>query len=200
MKPILRLVELTDIDHIVDCTFWIDHLHRPFINPYDNYSSLLSAGFKPIKPYGISTDELIEGDKYYSDITKNVRIATMEDVKTWRHTRAKGFPHTWFKVVILPEQFNYQKIVDLGLKDGDEFEVKTARYYNLDYPTQVEDVIDTHNKTGKVSISKPQPVLYTEEEVYNLINKFYKRLALEGQEYFAISKDRIDWFNQNKKK
>jgi hypothetical protein len=143
--------------------------------------------YKLVKPYGIS-DEDIKGG-FFLDTTTQYK-GVYEFMEYGLTGNAKGYiidtqgglhnPKYCFNLAILPEQFNYQDIVDLGLKDGDEFDVKPRK------PNGV-------NIWLPLSITKPLPVTYTEEEVYALCKKVYWLSDLSEGAFDS-------WFNIYKKK
>jgi hypothetical protein len=156
---------------------------------------------KVVKPYGIS-DEAIKSEDYrYSSIQNNVNLANPVDIQIGYYIERND---VYKKVNILPEQFNYQEIVDLGLKDGDEFEVDITYYADsTPFKSEVErtDYIykenASHSCWEKISITKPTPVTYTEEEVCDLICDALDDIAglkLSNEDFKTL------WFNLNKKK
>jgi hypothetical protein len=147
-----------------------------------------------ITPYGVSDEEITVGDKYYCAVWESLKTATMDDVKAWRGAREKNIPHVWFKVSILPEQFDYQAIVDLGLRDGDEFNVMTTERYDYTF-------FDSEN--GKVVITKPTPVTYTEEdmeEAFKAGTSFGIYIGRYDDDDIKKAPNFKEWFDLNKKK
>jgi hypothetical protein len=171
----------------------------------DQLPVLKRVGFNAVLPYGISNEKIKEGDWVIETLNNNL-LAQYNPQSL--NQRSMGL----LKVNILPEQFNYQDIIDLGLKDGDEFEVdgteiccacgNPTENHNYRHPVIKREMRSLY-KDGKVSITKPTPVTYTEEEVFTLFEK-------HSLEYFHFLKDRFEkqkpeetlkeWFNLNKKK
>jgi hypothetical protein len=115
---------------------------------------------KVLKPYGISDEEIRYKDwTYESDYGTVNQVLTPNETSIFYINKAEHIK----KVSILPELFNYQEIVDLGLKDGDEFDVKPRK------PNGV-------NIWLPISITKPTPVTYTEEDIDMLLNEFGNEL------------------------
>lgn len=88
----------------------------------DDGTNVHSLSTKVVKPYGVSDGDIEvgdtvlygPGDEAEGEIGICDRISYISDED--------------MKVEILPEQFNYQQLVDLQLKDGDEFEYVTDMY------------------------------------------------------------------------
>jgi hypothetical protein len=127
-----------------------------------------------LKPYGVSDEDIKEGDTYIcwetiGDVASNYTIihGTLE-ASLERYNLADNYK----KVVILPEQFNYQDIVDLGLKDGDEFEYKWADHISDAVTISKPYVDDRYNRISKPSRSKPTP----EKDIDMLLNEFGNEL------------------------
>jgi hypothetical protein len=74
-------------------------------------------GDKAVLPYGISDEPFKKGD-YYVDTAYN-KIVKVDKYEERDIRYLNGYNFLW-KVNIFPEHFNYQQIVNLNLKDGDE--------------------------------------------------------------------------------
>jgi hypothetical protein len=138
---------------------------------------------KVVLPYGISYEERpFKGDVIWDVDTNIISVCTYLQ----QSVSSKGnIDLNWYKkVVILPEQFNYQEIVDLGLKDGSNFD-----YINYDTINPFDIKISIINS------AKSPPVTYTEEEVFALIKLLGEDFSIE--DYVG---ELEEWFNINKKK
>jgi hypothetical protein len=130
-----------------------------------------------IKPYGISNEPTNVGDKVWiPDKVNGGRVVTLdswdEDDMMYKFDGNKNKCTLYLpkKVVILPEQFNYQDIVDLGLKDGDEFDAKFTEEW---VPYDIDSLGSVRKYLKKtVSITKPTPITYTKEEITNNLEIF----------------------------
>jgi hypothetical protein len=126
---------------------------------------------KVLKPYGY------KDWTYESDYGTVNQVLTPNETSIFYINKAEHIK----KVSILPEQFNYQDIVDLGLKDGDEFKADIM-CHNCDGTGRSFDASDMSSRrcrhchgTGrarKVSISKPTP----EKDIDMLLNEFGNEL------------------------
>jgi hypothetical protein len=130
--------------------------------------------YKLVKPYGVSDDE-VTGHGFRLDVERNT-IGIIDD-DDWYRTQ----PDKFKKVSIFSEQFNYQEIVDLGLKDGDEFKADimchncdgTGRDFNAsDMSSRRCRHCHGTGRARKVSISKPTP----EKDIDMLLNEFGNEL------------------------
>jgi hypothetical protein len=171
---ILKLIETNDTPKIGDLVKdWI----------YENLYIIKSEADlhfakedKVVKPYGISYEVAKRGEYYY-DLDSNSIIKSV----------SRDAPIDSKKVNILPEQFNYQEIVDLGLKDGDELNV--ALFYD--------------GKAVLSNISKPTPVTYTEgdmEEAFKAGASFGIYIGRYDDDDIKKAPNFKEWFNLNKKK
>jgi hypothetical protein len=110
-----------------------------------------------VKPYGISDEEIKAGDKYliYDGHNWFLRECIKTDIDSVYSKDGWACVVDCKKVVILPEQFNYQEIEELGLKDGDELPLKSyKRYDNDDDPNSTYTTISPLFDDGKVMFSK----------------------------------------------
>jgi hypothetical protein len=172
---------------------------------------------KVVKPYGVSDEEIKAGDKYliYDEHSWFLRECVKTDIDSVYSKDGWACVVDCKKVNILPEQFNYQEIVDLGLKDGDKLKLKTKKtailhervqhkgYYEKSDITGYVDTIKWGK--GKVSIVKPTPVTYTEEEVKAYCLKaftYYFGVDIMHQDSSVVLMKEAfeEWFNLNKKK
>jgi hypothetical protein len=189
---ILKLIKTNDTPKIGDLVK--DKISNDLIIICSNEHCYdLEGSVTVVKPYGVSDEDLKEWDLVYDAVPKLVyQLAGKNAHLVERYNKYKG----WYsKVVIRPEQFNYQEIVDLGLKDGDELKLKTKKtailhervqrkgYSEKSDITGYVDTIkwengkvsitkpyvdDRYNRISKPSRSKPTPVTYTETEVKEL--------------------------------
>jgi hypothetical protein len=137
---------------------------------------------KVVKPYGISDDEIKIGDKYWDSLVSHwagVGVLTMCGYADTEHKIIQSTVGTTspvkssHKVNILPEQFNYQEIVDLGLKDGDVLN----GYFHMPFDGKVPYEISLDGKQNTLfHITKPTPVTYTEKNLDMLLNEFGNEL------------------------
>jgi hypothetical protein len=155
----------------------------------------LEGSVTVVKPYGISDEEIKAGDKYliYDEHSWFLRECVKTDIDSVYSKDGWACIVNCKKVNILPEQFNYEEIVDLWLKDGDELKLKTKKtailhervqhkgYYEKSDITGYVDTIKWGN--GKVSIAKPTLVTYTEEEA---VKDFFAKDKFEkGKWYYS---------------
>jgi hypothetical protein len=157
----------------------------------------IEYGGRVVLPHGVSDEEIKEGDRYHnpkyncivdSNSATNILMLNSEEYKQYK------------KVEILPEQFNYQEIVDLKLEDGDEFD-----YH---YVQGAEGDTVSIFKPTNLSIPESTSVTYTEEEVFDLItqalrecehyDQMIQRLCGMSKEEEWVE-DIKEWFSLNKK-
>jgi hypothetical protein len=168
----------------------------------DQLPVLKRVGFKVVQPYGISDEEIKEEGDWVIETLNDNLLAQYNPQSL--NQRSMGL----LNVSILPEHFNYQEIVDLGLKDGDELKFKTKKTAILHERVQrkgyseksdITGYVDTIKwENGKVSITKPTPVTYTEEDVLSFIEDAFNEL--EDRDYVTTPEKIRQWFNLNKKK
>jgi hypothetical protein len=190
----LKLIETNDTPKIGDLVKdWISGSLYIIKTKVDLH---LAKEDKVVKPYGISDEEIKEGDWY---ITPDNEIGKRDsDANGIGNDDAEKMVYCYHlfkdckKVNILPEQFNYEEIVDLWLKDGDEF--KAEPLYSLGYPMELSyRIIPVYNYEDLTSTEiKPTPVTYTEEEV-----KYYLWEMLSKD--FSSKEEFEEWFEMNKK-
>jgi hypothetical protein len=165
-------------------------------------------GTKVVKPYGISDEEVTEvGCSIYVD-NKIETVISIDEINSIVEVRESDTCYAkWYikKVNILPEQFNYQDIVDLELKDGDEF--KAEPLYSLGYPMELSyRITPVYNYEDLTSTEvKPTPVTYTEEEVKAYCLKaftyYYGVDVMQQDSSVVLMRESFEkWFNLNKKK
>jgi len=142
-----------------------------------------------VLPYGISDEEIQVGDWYINN-GKTLMKCGQKQFNKWYEGQYQAIKP--IKVHILPEQFNYEEIVELGLKDADEIEVQRFNVMNEDGSLS-KDV--PHLVEGKVSIIgnyKSSPKMYTEEEVLSLLcDANYDT----SRGHIITEDDVIEWFN-----
>lgn len=154
---------------------------RGWIGVFGQHENSYPDECKVVKPYGLSDEEIQVGDTimntHLNTIHFNISPTTATLELERKTMRCK-------KVVLLPEQFNYQDIVNLNLKDGDSFEYHSRILFE------------------KGIITKPSPIMYTEEEVRELCRFTYSLGRDDKSKSQAMGEyyDTFDtWFEQNKK-
>jgi hypothetical protein len=179
---ILKLIETNTTPKIGDLVQTEEFL---IVVTEDNLQAILISQDKVVKPYGISDDE-VTGYGLRLDVERNT-IGIIDDDDWYRKQ-----PDKFKKVNILPEQFNYQGIVYLGLKDGDALN----GYFHMPFDGKVPYEISLDRKQNTLfHITKPTPVTYTEEEVFALIKLLGEDFSIE-----VYVGELEEWFNLNKKK
>jgi hypothetical protein len=144
-------------------------------------------------PYGISSSEIIDGDWYLIYLRGKWELHNSLPNGGFR---PECIGKEVLKVNILPEQFNYQEIVDLELKNGDELPFKSYRRYAAnDDPNSTCTILRPLFDNDKVMLSKPTPVTYTKEDMEKAFEA--ARVYKYGELYYI---DFEEWFNLNKKK
>jgi hypothetical protein len=111
---------------------------------------------KVVLPYGISNEKIKVGDKVVD--TTNCKIHDVNNEASINYLNG-----SWHfeKIVIQPNQFNYHQIVDLGLKDGSNFDVDT---YSINKSKML--IVDSNNK---VTIAKQLlPIIAKIEHINDL--------------------------------
>jgi hypothetical protein len=199
----LKLIETNDSPKIGDL---VTNPKNGLIRIASETTLVLHSGLNHLKvvlPYGINDEEIKDGLFLVSNSIYQGVFTFMEHGLN----SARGFivdsngglhnPEYCKKVSILPEQFKYQEIVDLGLKDGDELN----GYFHMPFDGKVAYEISLDSKQNTLfHITKPTPVTYTEEEVYTLLNKLNQEI-MEAEDSRYMENDSVtQWFNLNKKK
>jgi hypothetical protein len=159
LNLILKLIENNTTPKMGDLV----KSRRGWIGIFGEHENSYEDECTVLKPYGISYEERpLKGDVIWDVDTNIISVCTYLQ----QSVSSKGnIDLNWYKkVVILPEQFNYQEIVDLGLKDGDELNVYS-----------VDNVIGTL-PNNQVMLLEPTHT-YTDEEVLDtILNEFGNEL------------------------
>jgi hypothetical protein len=162
---------------------------------FNNKHERIGINPRVVLPYGISDDELKEGDDYYSpyyDAIVGSNSAT--NIKLLNTPKYKGYK----KVVMKPENFNPQDLVDLKLKDGDSLD----NYYCEDTPPEIDSA--GFDSTGFNHIY-PKLNQYEEERSYSEADlkaafeagRYTVNGLREGEEYFKY--DSFDeWISERR--
>lgn len=160
---------------------------------------------KAFLPYGLSCEEnKFEPALYYSTVygldKESLVDYDKEMVRIVSEYHNGQFPPYLKKVELLPEHFNYQQLVELGLKDGDLMSVEYWEGRNV----RTLPVLDS---SGKAIISRFTPDLpkvadkqktYTEEEVIRLMGEYGEYILSNCyKESSAIIENAREWFNSN---
>lgn len=91
-----------------------------WVGDYTEGRAVKSINYKVVKPYGISDDEIQVGDTHIFETAGNY-IFDFNNKHLLDNVVKRS---NYKKVELLPEQFNYEDIVRLNLRDGDSFEVE----------------------------------------------------------------------------
>jgi hypothetical protein len=146
---------------------------------------------KPVLPYGLSDEEIKEGDTFYtggliavcSGVSKGG--ITLIDYRTTSTLSGKASVQDSLckKVVAFPNMFDNQQILDLKLKDGDEFE------WNKVEPSWTNTMCDETEYPPKYvmkAIPKHDPLA---QNITIKQKGYYNRYGIEDQLHASYAKD-----------